>query len=80
MRIKTGRFDQPFGRYSLNKDISKHKRILTCCLALFIENRCGPDILRDIGISIPLSSAFPHCAPFGQNIGSNFSATSTVCL
>ena len=40
-----------------------------------MENRCGPDMLRDIGISIPLSPAFPLCAPFRQNIGSKFSVT-----
>ena len=40
-----------------------------------MENQCGPDILRDIDISIPLSLAYPHCALFGQNIGSKFSVT-----
>ena len=40
-----------------------------------MENQCGPDILRDIGISIPLPLAYPRCAPFGHNIGSNFSVT-----
>ena len=40
-----------------------------------MENQCGPDILRDIDISIPLSLAYPHCAPFGQNIGNKLSVT-----
>ena len=40
-----------------------------------MENQCGPDILRDIDISIPLSLANPHCAPFGQNIGNKLSVT-----
>ena len=40
-----------------------------------MENQCGPDILRDIDLSIPLSLAYPHCAPFGQNIGSKLSVT-----
>ena len=40
-----------------------------------MENQCGPDILPDIGISIPLSLAYSHCGPFGQSIGSKFSVT-----
>ena len=43
-----------------------------------MENQCGPDTLCDIGISIPLSLAYRQCAPFGQNIASKFTATSTV--
>ena len=37
-----------------------------------MENQCGPDILRDIGMSIPLLPAVPHCAPIGQILEANF--------